>query len=234
MCPMKTCLGRILCLMLLLPAAAFAASTARQELNDALQSKPDYAHGEELFKHCVACHGSDATGALNGSTPRIGGQHFRVITKQLVDFRYGKRWDFRMEQLADRHHLENAQDIADVAAFTSKFDWQGERGIGSGERVEEGAGIYEAQCKSCHGASGEGDDQQSVPRLAGQHEGYLIRQMYDSVDGRRPTLSRAHARRIKPMIYDDVKAVADFLSRVGWDGKASASNQFPVPPPPSK
>ncbi len=54
----------------------------------------------------------------------------------------------------------------------------------------------------------------SVPRLAGQHYGYLVRQMYDAVDGRRQTLPRLHANRIEPLDFAQVRGIADYLSRI--------------------
>jgi len=209
--------------MLLMPVLAVAAGSARSEYASVLKAKPDPAHGAQLFGQCVSCHGADGGGDVNGSTPRIAGQHFRVIAKQVVDFRYGKRWDFRMEGMADRHHITGAQDIADLADYVSKLHQPGKRGIGSGELVAEGSQIFAKQCQSCHGKEGEGNAEKAVPRLAGQHYGYLVRQMYDAVDGRRPTLPELHSQRIEPLDYEQVRAVADFLARIGWQDSESAS-----------
>jgi cytochrome c553 len=205
----------IACLFLLLPSMALAANTARSELDAALRAKPDATHGEALFAQCMQCHGASGGGESSGSTPRIAGQHQRVIIRQLVDFRYGKRWDFRMEGMADRHHLTTPQAIADVAAFVSALDRPPDRGIGSGESTALGAAIYGKQCQSCHGADAVGDAARDIPRLGGQHYGYLMRQMYDAVDGRRPALSALHARRIEPLDFEEVRAVSDYLSRIG-------------------
>jgi cytochrome c553 len=202
--------------MLLFPIVAIAAETAKSELGAALRSKADLIRGEQLFAQCVSCHGADGGGETNGSTPRIAGQHYRVLVKQLVDFRYGKRWDFRMEGMADRHHLKGPQDIADVAVYVSGLTQPGSRGIGSGEFAEEGNRIYTAHCRSCHGAGADGDPARGVPRLAGQHYAYLMRQMYDAVDGRRPALPRLHSQRIAPLDFQQIRAVSDYLARIGW------------------
>jgi cytochrome c553 len=200
----------------LLLFAGLAVAGSRQELDAALAAKPDPVRGAQLFVQCIACHKSDGGGESNGSTPRIAGQYYRVLVKQLVDFRYGKRWDFRMESMADRHHLENAQDIADVSTYVSQLSLLGKRGIGSGEFVDEGRQIFAQQCQSCHGAEGQGDAKSSVPRIGGQHYAYLMRQMYDAVDGRRPALPRLHSKRIAPLDFEQVRAVSDFLARIGW------------------
>src|SRR5213075_1195439 len=132
------------------------------------------------------------------------------------DFRYGKRWDFRMEGMADRHHLPGPKDIADVAVHVSGLAQPTRRGVGNGEFAGEGGRIYAAQCGSCHGASAEGDAVRGIPRLAGQHYAYLMRQMYDAVDGRRPALPRLHSQRIAPLDFEQVRAVSDYLARIGW------------------
>ena len=221
---MKSHATRAVCLALLLPLVASAATPARSELQAAMRAIPNLEHGSELFAQCVACHGPDGGGTSNGATPRIAGQHAHVLIKQLVDFRYGKRWDFRMEQRAGTH-LGAAQDIADVSSYLSTQPRLNDSGTGNGEQLAQGAGLYAAYCASCHGAGAEGNGEGAVPLLAGQHYGYLMRQMYDAVDGRRPTLSQLHAQRIEPLDFEQVRAVADFLSRVG------SGQVAPVAPP---
>jgi cytochrome c553 len=210
---MKNSFVQIVCLLMLIPAAVDAASPARSELQAALRATPDVEHGAVLFAQCAACHGVEGQGLPDGSTPRIAGQHFRVLVKQLVDFRYGKRWDFRMEQRANTH-LGAFQDIADVSSYLSGLPRRNKVGDIKGEILAQGANLYGVNCASCHGARGEGDGAEAVPMLAGQHPGYLLRQMYDSVDGRRPSLAQLHAKRIKPLDFEQLRAIADFLARI--------------------
>jgi cytochrome c553 len=209
-----------LCLAALLPVFALAAPGAREELKKATRATPNVENGSELFLQCVSCHGGDGAGQSNGNTPRIAGQHYTVLLKQLVDFRHGTRWDFRMEKMADRHHLETPQDIADVAAYVNGLDAVGERGIGDGTGAAEGAFIFNSYCASCHGPGGEGNAKKVVPRLGGQHYGYLMRQMYDAVDGRRLNLNRLHKDKIEPLDFEQVRAVADYLARIDWAASA--------------
>jgi len=203
-------------LLAALPAFALAANSTQRDLQQATRAKPNLEHGSELFTQCVSCHGGKGGGQENGNTPRIAGQHYPVLLKQLVDFRHGKRWDFRMEEHADQHHLETPQDIADVAAYVAQLDAGQVRGMGDGNYATDGAKIFGARCASCHGPSGAGDAQEAVPRLAGQHYGYLVRQMYDAVDNRRPTLQEVHPKKIESLDFEQVRAVADYLSRNDW------------------
>ena len=227
---MKILLRRAAFIALLLPILALAEGSVRSEYARVLKAKPDEVHGAQLFSQCVSCHGADGGGEADGSTPRIAGQHYRVIAKQIVDFHYGKRWDFRMEGMADRQYIKGAQDIADVAAYVSKLARNGRRGIGSGEFVVEGSRIFAQQCESCHGRDAEGNAERGVPRLAGQHYSYLVRQMHDAVDGRRPALPALHSQRIEPLDDEQVRAVSDFLARIGWqESNAATAESHPAP-----
>ena len=210
---MKSSYSLLIFPLMLLPCGVDAASPARSEYQAALRATPDSERGVVLFAECVSCHGSEGQGLADGSTPRIAGQHFRVLVKQLVDFRYGKRWDFRMEQRAN-NHLGAYQDIADVAGYLSQLPRKNKSAEAVGGDITQGSNLYGVNCASCHGVQGEGDDEEAVPMLAGQHPAYLLRQMYDSVDGRRPTLAQLHAKRIKPLDFEQLRAIADFLSRV--------------------
>jgi cytochrome c553 len=214
---------RALWVLILMPASTFGAEKAKSELSEVFRVKADAVRGAELFAQCTTCHGQDGNGEPGSSTPRIAGQHYRVVAKQLVNFRHGKRWDFRMEGMADQHHLAGPEDIANVAVYVAGLTRSGTRGVGSGEFAEEGRRIYDANCQQCHGKEGDGDSTGGVPRLAGQHYGYLMRQMYDAVDGRRSTLPRLHAQRIAPLDFQQVRAVSDYLARIGWSAPEAAA-----------
>jgi cytochrome c553 len=199
----------------LLPGAS-AAESSRRELAAILAATPDVQRGQELFRNCVSCHGTDGSGDIAGSVPRIAGQHRSILVRQLLDFRRGKRWDFRMEGITASHNaIPERQDIADVTAYIAGLDWSGPRGMGDGLFVEQGQASFGANCASCHGAAGEGNEAHGVPRLGGQHAAYLSRQIYDAVDGRRPLLTRSHKRDFEKLAFEDVRGIADYLSRVG-------------------
>jgi cytochrome c553 len=208
--------------LLVWPWLAFAAPPARQVIDKIVNLRPDPARGEQLFGQCGSCHGSDGAGEVSGATPRIAGQHYRVLVRQIVDFRQGRRWDFRMEGVATSHEvIPELQDIADVAFHVSRLDRDGKRGVGDGFYIERGAALYAKSCASCHGLHAEGDDLKEIPRLSGQHAAYLGRQIYDAVDGRRPPLARSHRKLFAPLKFEDVLGVTDYLSRLGWQATPS-------------
>lgn len=207
-------LGLLGCVTAVLSSVAFAIPTAHQEFLDTLQAKPDPDRGAHYFTTCAVCHGAKGGGTTNGEFPRIGGQYYPVLVRQLVAFRHGQRWDFRMENFAERHRLADAQAIADVAAFVSQLDDPSPSGVGSGDLVAHGASVYFRLCESCHGTSGQGDSDHVVPRIGGQHYEYLRRQIYDAVDGRRPGFPASHVRLLAPLDHDEIVGVADYLSRI--------------------
>ena len=199
----------------LLPAAtAFPMPAAEQELLEVMQARPDLEHGAQEFATCAACHGPNGGGKTNGEFPRIAGQYFSVLARQLVEFRRGLRWDFRMENFADRHRLADAQAIADVAFYVSQLQESSPAGTGSGEFLGHGAMLYFRQCESCHGSSGQGDPRHSIPRLAAQHYEYLRRQIHDAVEGRHPGFPAFHVKLFAHLEYNDIDGVADYLARI--------------------
>jgi cytochrome c553 len=205
-------------LLLCLPLLALAESAARREIKQVLALKPDAEHGRELFAQCATCHGPAGGGKTDGTIPRIAGQYYRVVVNQVVHFRRGTRWDVRMEGVATSHEIiPELQDIADVAWYVSQLEADSSRGVGEGVYVERGAKIYAGRCASCHGKDAEGSDTKAVPRLAGQHAAYLARQIYDTVEGRRPKLTQSHGWRFEPFAYEDVLGLSDYLSRIGWN-----------------
>jgi cytochrome c553 len=195
-------------------SVAQAASTLQSGLDDVLRRKPDLDAGEQKYNlACSGCHGAAGDGQRQGQVPRIAGQRFAVIASELVGFRLGRRLDGRMQARADGHVLAGPQDMADVAAYAAQLSGSA-IDQGSGNQVECGAQLYANRCSACHGARAQGSDRPVVPRLAGQNNGYLVRQLQDLVEGRRPAASRDHLKPLQSMDRDQMTGLADYLSRL--------------------
>jgi len=190
-----------------------------REFTEGAWLEPDLAHGAELYQTCAACHGPDGRGTEDGEIPAIAGQHGSVLLKQLTDFRHEQRWNERMQNFTDRHHLAGAQDLTDVAAYVASLRRfpPSAKGIGDGRDLGEGASVYFRNCEQCHGPLGQGDLLRTRPRLAGQHYGYLLRQLQETAADTRPGMSRAHVDMLKQLSPDELRGVADYLSRVSPD-----------------
>jgi cytochrome c553 len=211
------------------PLRSLAGDIVEEELDSALRDRPSLLHGQALFDDtCIACHGPDGGGQPNGRVPAIAAQSSQFLIRQLVDYRHGRRLDPRMEHSTGRHRLVDAQDIADVAAYVSQLPPTRAADVGAGNHLPEAKSMYERACVPCHGDSAAGDASSAVPRLAGQHFGYLVRQMHNATAGRggqRRMFPREHAMLLQR--FDDAELIdlADYLSRLGRAGDLDATPQ---------
>jgi len=197
-------------------ASAWAAEplTTREELREVFKEQGSAARGARLFEVCTACHGREGNGKADEGIPVIAQQHQRVLAKQLVDYRHAERWDLQMENVAARHKLGPARDLADVAAYVSALQRAPSSGTGDGRHLAVGAQAYARDCASCHGTEGEGNGVTLVPRVAGQHYKYLLRQLHDTLEERRPNMPPPHAQLLSPYGVDELTGIADHLSRL--------------------
>jgi cytochrome c553 len=210
----------LLVVLLLLPGLGRAGTAAqddpgvaaRRELAAIARLTPDPQRGRGLFMRCGTCHDARDPSLPKGWVPSIAGQHARVIVKELLDYRHGLRWDKRMEVVAGQHVLGSDQEIADLAAYAQATP-RPQAATGSGEHLERGRKLYRAQCVACHGPAGAGSNVRVIPQLAGQDYEYLLRQLHDALEGRRPTLS-GHARLLEPLDASELEGLADYLSRL--------------------
>ena len=214
---LATALGAIALL-----APAFGG-TPRDEYRSVLAMTPDRIHGQTLFGNCVRCHRANGNGSADGTIPAIAGQHIRVLARELVDFRHDKRWDARMEHFADTPYVMTTQDVADIVAYVNSLPVTGPAVTGDGEQVQHGAEQYARRCAACHGPQAEGNPIKGYPRLAAQHYPYLLRQLHDAVEGRRPNFPASHVRLMSPLNRDDFVGISDFLSRLPPDASRALS-----------
>jgi len=190
------------------------ATNAAADLRAVLQATPNPAQGMRLFEICADCHGRDGGGDASGWPPAIAGQHARVIAKELIDFRAGLRWYDPMQRIAGSHVLHTTQDIADVAAYVGGLPPSTAAGLGGGRWLEQGGRLYARRCLWCHGGQGEGSDERFVPRVAGQQYEYLLRQLQDVLEGRRPNMRAPHLRLLESTDSEDLAGLAGYMSRL--------------------
>jgi cytochrome c553 len=211
----ESMLLRFVCLsMMLVPFPVVGAATAESEYAAVLRAKPDSDAGQKAYETCAACHGPNGFGTGDGYIPVIAAQHYRFVARALIAYRHGQRWDPRMEHFVDRQHLQSIQDIADVAFYVSLLAPIGTTSTGDGRYSDHGAATYDRLCSACHGRSANGNGSKRYPRLAGQHYAYLLRQMHDAVEGRRPNVPVEHVQLLEDFDMADLRGVADYLSRL--------------------
>lgn len=220
----------ILSSLCLLSLGAFVARAGHAEpatdVQSVLRLSPNRAHGREVFRVCAVCHGARDAGLPKGWVPEIAGQHVRVIVKQLVDFRQHRRWDLRMEIIAGRHVLKSSQDIVDVASYAASLRPAAQSLVGSGAEAVRGHTLYQARCAACHGRAADGSNARFVPRLAGQDYDYLLRQLHDAIDGRRPGMKATHAKLLRTFDAADLEGLASYLSTIRPEGAVQARSGY--------
>ena len=166
---------------------------------------------------CSFCHGERGE-ASNPIYPRLAAQNRDYLIKQLKNFRDGKRKsDIMNEQAAD---LTDAQ-IAALAEWFSKQpplahplpkDEQERLLYKVGEYVYKFGDPYAdiPPCMTCHGKQGEGNAR--LPRLAGQHRQYIIKQLKAFSKRKRTNdnaIMHAIVRKLSPLA---MQGVALYLS----------------------
>lgn len=127
---------------------------------------------------CATCHGVDGENATP-AFPRLAAQHADYVARQLAAFRSGARRNATMQGVAA---ALDPKDFAAIGAWYAARPAQAhpvaDRGLAfAGKALWNGGNVPAGvpACASCHGADGRGGPQ--VPRLAGQHPEYVVRQL---------------------------------------------------------
>ena len=160
----------------------FAASVVLVSLMAPLQAaepKVDLARAEEIVGgRCFLCHGLEGESA-SPIYPRLAGQHWEYVAKQLTEFKNGKRKSDTMKPQAEEL---TPDEMKSLGMFFEKKKTTA-RPARDAELVAVGKYVFNRgnsfsgvpACASCHGAKGHGTPQ--LPRLAGQHPRYLEDQL---------------------------------------------------------
>jgi cytochrome c553 len=218
------CFVCVVCVVLAQPPVSDSGAqvSAAERLRSVLQMAADRERGSHLFTICAACHGREGGGRPDGWPPAIAGQHRRFIAKELVDFRAGVRWYDPMQRIAGPHVLHTTQDLADVSAYVSGLAPSTSTATGSGRWFERGAALYVSRCRSCHGAGGEGDDLELVPRVAGQQFEYLLRRLQEATAAPNSNMPPQHLHLMQGLVAEDLLGLADYMSRLGRGTQGTA------------
>lgn len=150
----------LLCLAGTIPSAALA---------DAASAK------EKASTVCVACHGADGNSAVNPLWPMLAGQTARYIYLQLRDFKEGRRADPLMTPMAANLSRDEMLQLGEY--FASQKPKPSAFSVDSAKAAEGKKVADAALCTMCHlgGFSGQNE----IPRVAGQHYEYIVKQLKD-------------------------------------------------------
>lgn len=181
-----------------------AAVTAFVSVNAYAQ---DAEAGRKKAEVCAACHGIDGNSTVP-QNPILAGQTARYIYMQLRDFKRGRREDPMMSPMAANLSKE---DMLDLAAWYSKQKFNGQNSRGDPALIARGKEVADAAlCTICHlgGFSGQNE----IPRAAGQHYEYTIKQLLDFKERRRTNDAGNMTAVVRTISDEDLQAVASYLS----------------------
>jgi cytochrome c553 len=148
-----------LCLGALMPATALA---------DAASAK------DKATNVCAACHGADGN-SVNPLWPKLAGQTPRYIYLQLRDFKEGRRSDPLMSPMAANLSRDDMLELGEY--FGSQKQKPSNFQVDSAKAAEGKKVADAALCTMCHLGGFTG--QNEIPRVAGQHYEYILKQLKD-------------------------------------------------------
>jgi cytochrome c553 len=187
---------------------------------------------EERLQLCGSCHNPDGNSIIP-ENPKIAGLHVKYLTRQLEDFKSGKRaspimstiipmvdekefkalatyfsGQKRLSGTSDKPDLvEQGKQVYDKGFFGGKADL-----IAKGREVyEEGVlGSAVPACAGCHGEDGSGNDK--FPRLNGQNPPYVLQQLRNFKNGVRTNDPKGVMRAVAKRLTDEeMSAVAEYI-----------------------
>ena len=149
----------------------------------------DYSLVPDAFVYCTTCHGVELRGNSAVDAPRLNGMEGWYVRNQMLAFKNGYRGthpeDLIGMEMQPQAATLSEEEIEDVVAFVTalpvRVDTIEHKVSGD---VSRGKTLY-VTCGACHGAGGEGNPALNAPRLAGQSDWYLVRQLEKYAAGAR-------------------------------------------------
>ncbi len=179
-------------LLALLPAGAIAQ---------------DAAAGKEKAAACAACHGVDGNSTIP-TNPILAGQTARYIYLQLKDFKEGRRKDPMMSPFAANL---SRKDMFDLAAYFAAQKPTRENSRGAPGLAARGKEVADAAlCAMCHAGGFSG--QNEVPRAAGQHYEYALKQLKDFKARNRTNDAGNMTAVVRTLPDEDLEALAAYMA----------------------
>ena len=145
------------------------------------------ADGAKQYVTCASCHGNKGEGNPTLNAPAIAGQDAAYLTRQLQNFRTGRRgahksdtFGAQMQVLAKA--LGDDAAVAKVANYVASLPKSVSATPARGD-LHNGNNLYQGKCGACHGSAAEGNAALKSPRLTGLDATYIKRQFAHFRDG---------------------------------------------------
>lgn len=187
-----------------------AAGAGRADMIDTSHMAP--------WEHCAECHSMDGISAT-AKFPKLAGQRYAYIVKQLGDFQAQRRTNDGGPMATNTEELTPAH-IEIVAKYFSELPPPPPSAApldaeiaGLGGRLFT-AGKPEVGiegCATCH--TGAGMAGVLAPRIEAQHAGYLAKQLNDFRSGKRANDAEGRMRHVAASLSDaEIAAVASYAA----------------------
>ena len=186
-----------------------AFSLLDTEITKTLTSSGDVVAGKNAYATCAACHGADGKGNKALNSPKIAGLQDWYIARQLNHFKIGARGRLKKDIIGQQMRpmamaldedainnlavyiasLEGAPAMSSaiaVASSESQPSMSDMMAAAKPASLNTSEPLY-ATCTACHGENGEGKQWLGAPKISGQHDWYLKRQLKNWQDGIRGT-----------------------------------------------
>ena len=167
-------------------------------------------------KLCSICHGPGGT-TSSELFPQLAGQPAPYLIAQMKFFREKSRSDQNAQRfmwgISSRLTDDEIQQLA--AFYTAqtpihrgKITDQSQYDLGKKLFTTGRTNTNTPPCESCHGDKGQGNE--TIPRIGGQNENYLKRQLKVFYGNERPAAVAMHEI-VKTLSQSDIEAIAHYL-----------------------
>ena len=178
------------------------------------------AAGKPLYGVCVACHGVNGEGNQAMNAPRLAGQEAWYISRQLTNYQQGIRGTGRGDTFGAQMKpmaatLRDATAVANVVAHIGTLRAPAPTPTVRGDAAR-GRTLY-ATCAACHGQQGQGIVAMNAPKLKGENDWYMVRQLRNFRSGARGAHPRdTYGKQMAPMakVLADDKAINDVVAYI--------------------
>ena len=158
----------VLCFSIIFPASVNAASL-----------------DIDSMQLCQSCHGADLEGNKMLGAPSISGMEEWYLYRQMKNYQMGLR-GIHSEDLSGQVmrmsilNFDDAQLLA-ISRYIAQLEPMNSERTVQGDLVT-GEFVFQ-HCISCHGEYAEGDETISAPKLTGQNDWYIYRQLMNFQKG---------------------------------------------------
>jgi cytochrome c553 len=176
-------------------------------LAPALGMAQDIEAGRKKAEACIPCHGANGN-STNPAFPILAGQTARYVYLQLKDFKEGRRTEPQMTPVLQNLSREDMFDLA--AFFAAQKPRPTSFNPDPAKAARGKAKADETLCTMCHLGGFLG--QNEIPRVAGQHYEYIVKQLQAFKAMRRTNDAGNMTSVAKTLSDQDIDNLATYLA----------------------